>query len=368
MDSTQGLKYVIIFFAGWWFLNEHFKGKVLLEKIVATILIIVGLVVLGIGNYANSIPVDMDRDITWAVTFSSEYSKRLGLDWKKNYEAILNELKPEKIRVVAYWDDIEKERGKFDFSELDWEIKKAGEAGSEVLLVIGMKVPRWPECHIPEWASGFGINEREDALREYMKVLVGRYKDNPNLFMWQIENEPFLIFGLCPERKEGYVMDEINLVKSIDSSRPILMTDGGEFGKWYKAVQLGDVFGTTMYRKVHSLSLDEKYGIGVFEYPLKPSFFKLKEKIVRLVTGEKDKPFIVIELQAEAWGPVEIPLLSYEEQMEIFPPEYFTETMEYAKATGFDEYYLWGVEWWYWLGEKQNDYTLWDKAKNLLNP
>ena len=365
VESTQGLKYVIIFFIGWFFLNEHFRGKVLFKKMMATILIIVGLVILGLNSYANNIPIDENRDITWAVTFSSEYSKRLGLDWKKNYEAIL---KPSKIRIVAYWDDIETRKGKFDFSELDWEIEKAGEAGSKILLVIGMKVPRWPECHIPEWASEFGVSEKEEALREYMKVLVERYKDNSDIFMWQIENEPFLIFGLCPEREEGYVEEEINLVKSIDSSRPILMTDGGEFGRWYKAVHLGDVFGTTMYRKVHSPFLDSKFGIGVFEYPISPSFFKLKEKMVRLITGEKDKPFIVIELQAEAWGPVEIPLLSHEEQMEIFPPEYFTETINYAKKTGFDEYYLWGVEWWYWLREKQDDNTLWDEAKKLLNP
>lgn len=367
VESTQGLKYVIIFFAGWFFLSEHFKGKVLFGKIVATFLIIVGLSILGLSSYANSIPINMDRDITWAVTFSSEYSKRLGLDWKKNYEAILDELKPQKIRIVAYWDDIETEKGKFDFSELDWEIGKAGEYGSKVLLVVGMKVPRWPECHIPEWASEFEVDKKQVALQEYMKVLVERYKDNSDIFMWQVENEPFLVFGLCPERGENFVEDEINLVKSIDPSRPILMTDGGEFGRWDKAVRLGDVFGTTMYRKVHSLHLDEKYGIGVFEYPFTPSFFKLKEKVVRAITGEWDKPFIVIELQAEAWGPVEIPLLTHEEQMEIFPSEYFNETMEYAKETGFEEYYLWGAEWWYWLRENQNDSTLWNKAKNLIN-
>ena len=40
--------------------------------------------------------------------------------------------------------------------------------------------------------------EKEEALLNWLKVVVLRYKDYPNIKMWQVENEPFLtVFGEC---------------------------------------------------------------------------------------------------------------------------------------------------------------------------
>src|SRR3989338_9100864 len=227
-----------------------------------------------------------------------------------------------------------------------------------------MKVPRWPECFIPSWVDPLAPEEREDALREYMRMVVERYKKNPEIKIWQVENEPYLAFGECPDRPDGFLEKEIALVKSIDPSRPVLVTDGGEFGDWYRAVMAGDVFGTTMYRKVYPRFLGPIF--GVIDYPIAPSFFPFKEKLVRFLTGERDKLFLAVELQGEAWGEAELHLLPLEEQFAIFPPEYFQETIEYARETGFDEYYLWGAEWWYWLKEKQNKPEMWDIAKETI--
>jgi len=57
------------------------------------------------------------------------------------------------LRLVAYWQKIEPEQGKYSFEDLDWQIKEAEKRDIEVILVIGRKVSRWPECHIPEWAT-----------------------------------------------------------------------------------------------------------------------------------------------------------------------------------------------------------------------
>ena len=35
------------------------------------------------------------------------------------------------------------------------------------------------------------------------------------------------------------------------------------------------------------------------------------------------------------------------------------EHVEYAQRTGFDEFYLWGVEWWYWI-KLQGHPEVWD--------
>jgi len=124
------------------------------------------------------------------------------------------------------------------------------------------------------------------------------------------------------------------------------------------------MFGSSLYRKVWPPNAG-KY-VGEIEYPFAPSFFRLKEKIVRFLLQDYTKPFILIELQSEPWGKVEIPLLPVEEQTSLWSPEYFKETIEYAKQTGFNDYYLWGTEWWYAMKVKNNDSRYWDIARDAF--
>ncbi len=364
VEAAQGFKFIIIFLGGWLILKEGFSGRVLFYKIVATILILFGLGWLGTVGYANSIPVNVHRDITWGVTFSSKYSRALGLDWQDNFNAIVTDLRPKKMRLIAYWDEIEKERGQLDFSDLDWQLSRARDNRISVILILGLRTPRWPECHVPAWAEELAPENREQALYEYIPRVIERYRDDSEIVAWQVENEPFLKFGLCQEREADFLEKEATLVRSLDSSRPIVITDGGEFGLWYRAIKAGDIFGTTMYRRVYPPSIG-RY-VGIIDYPLSPSFFRLKQKLLRFLTAELTKPFIVIELQAEPWGAVEVPLLSYDEQIKIFNSDYFRDTINYAKAAGFDEYYLWGAEWWYFIKEKRNNLEIWEEAKNVF--
>ena len=95
-------------------------------------------------------------------------------------------------------------------------------------------------------------------------------------------------------------------------------------------------------------------------------YFRIKEKIIRFLINDYNKRFIVIELQAEPWSPKGLWEISYEEQMRLFRLDYFIGTIKYAKETGFDEYYLWGAEWWYYLKEKYNDSRYWDYGKILF--
>ncbi len=367
VDATQGFKYVVIFFGAWILLRERFSGKILFWKIAATTLVVAGVGWLGAIGYARSLPpVQSERPIAWGVTFSAKFSRELGLDWQENFEAILRDLKPKKLRLIAYWDEIEKTPGELNFADLDFELERAREADARVALVIGMKVPRWPECHIPAWARPLQTEEREAALRTYLQNLVTRYLGHPAIQLWQIENEPFLAFGKCPERGKDFIARETALVKSLDPARPTLVTDGGEFGLWYKAARSGDIFGTTMYRKAYPRFIGPLF--GVVEYPIAPGYFRWKERVIRWVNRDPEKRFIVSELQGEPWGPnVLLYELDPQEQIELFSPEYFRNTIEYAKAAGFDEYYLWGAEWWFWRGRILDDWRYWNIAKEVLN-
>lgn len=366
VDASQGFRYVVVFFGAWLLLGERFSGWVLLGKSIATVAIILGLAWLSLVEYARGLPLPPpERPITWGVTFSQKFSRELGLDWQDNFQAVLKDLGARRLRLVAYWDEIERQAGSYDFSDLDFELERARETDAKAILVIGLKVPRWPECHIPEWARPLSVEAREEALRTYLQRVVERYRSHPVVTVWQVENEPFLPFGQCPTRGSDFVRKEVRLVRSLDPERPILVTDGGEFGLWHKAARSGDVFGTTMYRKVYPRFIGPLF--GVIEYPIAPGYFRLKERVVRWLNRDPEKRFIVSELQAEPWGPgVLLYELDPEEQVRLFSPEYFRDTIEYAKAAGFDEYYLWGAEWWWFMKEKHDDSRYWDLAKTVL--
>ena len=292
----------------------------------------------------------------YGVTFSPFQAQVFGLDPRTVYAAIFDDLGIRHVRIGAYWNNIEGERGKFDFSSIDWQVEEAERRNAELVFVIGRKVPRWPECHIPVWAFKLTEKEQDEALLKYDEVVINRYKNSSAIKIWQVENEPFLPFGECPDFSTESIDRELALVRSLDS-RPVMVTDSGELSIWVRAARRSDIFGTTMYRRVFNGYL------GELEYPLPPWFFRLKRGFTEFVAGKK--PMVVIELQGEPWINKWIPYATLEEQYRSMDPEYFKETLEYASRSGFDTFYLWGVEWWYWLRE-QGHPEMWDIVEDKI--
>lgn len=363
VDAMQSIRFFIIFLGGWLFLHTRFRLRALVGEFIAFTLISLAVLLLGAGDYMERTAPDPHRSIEWGVTFSQKFSYELHPEpggWQKNYDALLDDLGVRHLRLIAYWDVIEPEEGMFDFSGLDYQMRRAEETGADVILAMGKKTPRWPECHAPEWTDGLGVEQFYAKLREFEKVVVSRYKTSPALTYWQVENEPFLSFGNCATVPKGVVDAEIAHVRSLDAIHPILTTDSGEIGTWYAAAKRGDVFGTTMYRRVYNDVL------GFFEYPIGPGFFRAKEKIVRFLIQDYQKPFIVIELGMEPWLPRALRDAPLEDQLRVFDIAFFEDSIEFAKDTGFSEYYMWGAEWWYWMNVQHNDPRFWDAARELF--
>ena len=126
---------------------------------------------------------------------------------------------------------------------------------------------------------------------------------------------------------------------------------------WLQPARRADILGTTLYRIVW----DKR--IGYFEYPLPPVFYYKRAKIVEWFT--KVEKVIIVELQAEPWGPKMIYETDIKEQARSMDLERFREIISYTRQTGFDQAYLWGAEWWYWLKEKQGRDSIWQEAKKL---
>lgn len=326
------------------------------------VVVVFGSVLLGIlliFGYFNLPGPAPRQDVKLGMTFSSRYASDLGLDWKKTYLALLEEIGVKKLRLPVYWDLVEKEKGTYDYADVDWQLEEAKSHGAEVILTVGLKVPRWPECHIPEWANE-NDQVRKQGILHFIGKTIERYKNNPTVVKWQIENEPFLSFGICPPFDVTFLEQEVALAKIADPSRPILLTDSGELSLWYGAASRGDEFGTTMYRDIYS----NKAG-GYFRYPIGPNFFRTKAWFVNMFA--KQNNLIVIELQAEPWASGWIADMSLEEQFRTMNETKLRENVDYAKRVGFPEVYLWGGEWWYWMKEKKDYPAIWETGKELFH-
>jgi len=268
---------------------------------------------------------------------------------------MLTELQPKYIRIAAMWSEIEEIQGLYDFSDIDWMMNMAAKYDAKIVLVVGQKAPRWPECHVPAWLDTLSTEEaKKEALLSYVKETVLRYKKNPALELWQVENEAFIRFefGDCANFDRDAVYEELALVRELDPERKIVMTDSGELASWRKPSKLGDIFGTTMYRIVRTP------GGRIFSYDWLPAgFYRLKAKF----WGKQYEDFFVSELQAEPWftdvTPLDTPIEKMEETMN---PDRLHAHLDYASHVGASRVYLWGVEWWYFMKEKRNDSRYWD--------
>jgi hypothetical protein len=303
---------------------------------------------------------DKPETITYGMSFNTLYARELGLDWQKTYDAILDELQVRNLRLAAHWPMIQPTADTYNFEELDYQVKRAEEVGANVVLAVGRRLPRWPECHVPDWARPLSGSERDEAQIKYMETVITRYKNSSAVTVWQVENEPFLgvfAFEHCGELSTDFLDREIELVRSLDGTRPILVTDSGNLGNWSGAYSRGDMFGTSVY--VHFWNPE----LGQFRTFLPPWFYRVKDNIMALIYGEK--PTVLIELSAEPWllePVVDVPIETQFTRMNL---QKFEDILTYAEGTRYDTQYLWGAEWWYWL-HLQGRSEMWSRGQSLF--
>jgi len=295
--------------------------------------------------------------IDLGVTFSPDQARYFGLDPKKVLTESLDDLKIKNYRLSAYWNVIEKKKGKYNFNELDWQLDEVAKRDGNVILAIGRRLPRWPECHDPAWVKDMKTKDTQDKILSLLQAVVTRYKNHKEIKAWQVENEAFLsIFGECPLADTEFFKKEVALVRSLDS-RPIVITESGELSAWTPAARLGDMVGVSIYRTTWN-----KY-FGIFYYPLTPAYYKFHMKTIEPFV----KKVFVSELQAEPWEKDGNPLpqMPIAEQKSMMNEKKLSESINFSKKAGFDEVYLWGVEWWAWLKER-GDLGMWDTVKNIV--
>jgi hypothetical protein len=324
--------------------------------------LIVFIVLLVLGAFAVYLLArkDVPKEIHYGMSFNMSYAKELGLDPHEVFNAIVDDLGVRRFRLSAHWDIVEPEDGIYDFKELDYELSRVDQVHGTAILAVGRRLPRWPECHVPDWAAKLSWEEQKGKILAYITTVVKRYRNNPAILYWQVENEPFLtVFAHdhCGNLDEDFLKKEIQLVHSLDPTRPVLVTDSGNLGTWAGAYKLGDVFGTSMYIYLWNPQL------GEFKTVIPPWFYRAKEGLMSFLYGPKKT--LLIELSAEPWllEPVtDAPLSLQYSRMNISK---FNEILQYAKDARYQDQYLWGGEWWYWLLQ-QGHSDMWDRGKALF--
>ncbi|HTK04206.1 MAG TPA: beta-galactosidase [Candidatus Eisenbacteria bacterium] len=293
--------------------------------------------------------------VEFGATFSKPYAEELGLDWRETYLAVLDDLGVRKLRIPAYWNEIEPVDGEYHFDDLDWQIDEAAKRGATVILSVGLRAPRWPECYAPAWAGGLGQDELDRRVLTMIETVVRRYAAEPAIVAWQVENEPFYRFGDCPRKiPVPVVASEIALVHSLDG-RPVLLQDIGEFSLWLRSARMSDVLGVSMYRDVWNRYL------GYVRWPGVAGWYRLRASLAHRYVGK----VIITEMQAEPWTTTPVTEVPIDEQLRRMNPKELAANIAFARRIGFPETYVWGVEWWYWLKTKGHP-EVWEEARKIF--
>ncbi len=291
----------------------------------------------------------------WGITFSTKQADRLNLPWAEVYQATIDDLQVKKIRLPIYWDEIEIGEGEYDFAKFDIIFNEGAKREVKFLAAIGWRLPRWPECHTPQWLADSEVATQKERTLEMLKVVVERYRNRPEIIAWQVENEPLVDwFGICPPADQKFLEQEIALVKSLDD-RPILLTVSGELSMWSREAKLADQLGSSLYRVAWNKAF------GYWRWFLPSKFYQWKANRV----GKTDK-VVISELQAEPWSPTGR-LLDFpqSESEKSFALDQFRANVQLAQNIDFQASYLWGIEWWY-LQKQAGNSSYWDFAKTLF--
>lgn len=343
--------------------NELLPKRPVFRRLV---LVLAAVLIFWIGSMyliaVGYFVANRNRPTVMGATFISSYAEHLGVDPKETLHATIYDLGVKHLRLVSYWDAIEKTPGTYDFSDLDWQMNMARDANIPVSLAIGLRQPRWPECHMPAWAASQTKDVWYPELKKVMTATIERYRDRVNLESYQLENEFFLsVFGECPDFSRDRLVDEAKLVKQLDPNHKLIITRSNNAVGLPLGQPRPDEFGISVYKRVWDKNLTHRY----YEYPFPAWFYGMLAGLGKVFTG---KDMIIHELQTETWlaDGYDIKDAPVDEMYKTINPERLRDRIEYGRATGMKNIDLWGVEWWYQMKVKRGHPELWETAKQEL--
>jgi beta-galactosidase GanA len=302
-----------------------------------------------------------DKPVSLGATFIPAYAEHLGLDAEETFAAMLNDLGVRQLRLVSYWSELEPTKGQYNFERLDWQFAMAEERGAKISLALGLRQPRWPECHMPDWAKNEPASVWHPQLNNFIAAVVERYKTSPSLASYQLENEFFNRFGDCHDFDRARLEKEFALVQKLDPAHPVILSRSNNYAGFALGKPQADIVGISLYRRVWDSQLTKRYA----QYPFPSWHYAFLAGTQKILT---DRDSIIHELQTEPWPPhgQSIRDTSLAEQNKSFDAKRFETTVDFAIQTGIRHIDLWGAEYWYYRMVTLEDPSVWNEAKNVF--
>lgn len=291
----------------------------------------------------------------YGISFSLKQCRNFGLDSDECLQWLLDK-GWRRFRLMSYWDEHEKSPGTYDFAALDEQIKRITEKSGIITLCLGVKQPRWPEYHWPSWTKSLSDEKKTEALMRFIETAVARYKNEPAILSYQLENEALLKgFGRDIHIDRGRLRLEYTLVCKLDPSRPVLMSTSNGWGVPLRRPRPWGV-GFSLYTIMHAK--------GAYHRTIqRPWLHQLRAWFIRTALG---KPVFIHELQCEPWGPDAIWKMSTKEQDMSMSVQQIAHNIAWAKRVNAQPVDLWGAEWWYWRWQ-QGDTAIFRAVQKALD-
>ena len=296
----------------------------------------------------------------YGVSFSIKQCRNFGVNPQDTLGWLIGQAGFRRFRLMSYWDEIETQPGRYDFSGLDWQLEMIEERGgpsAEVTLCLGARQPRWPENHWPEWAWALPRAKRTAALCKFVEAVVRHYRDHPIIVSYQLENEALLkSFGQRADVDRRRLRREFRLVKRLDPSRPVVMTTSTSWGLPLRQPR-PDVVGFSYYHTVYNNRRQAYTRAGHH-----PWLHRWRGRFSALL----GRPAFIHELQLEPWGPQNIWDMTLAEQDKSMSHGDIGRNLARARQTGLRPIDLWGGEWWYWRLVAHRDPSIWNAVRRGL--
>src|SRR2546422_8841425 len=309
------------------------------------------------------------------ISFSPSRAGYLGLDYRSAFKR-LEAMHFRVIRPSYYGDQVDKE----GYDQLDWLMSEAQRARQPIALTVGMKALGWPEFFVPTSVKDLtslsqGLDVASDsslraATLAFVESTVLRYRDNPALFAWQSETEPFTRAG--PQRlwiDAEFLRDEITTVRQLDRHhRPLIVNafshfnlvfdqasarQGFDLRQWLgfdadsaerdslAVLNRGDVLGLDVYTAIGYQFLGQDH--------LSRADGDWPDRLARVreLAKRQGKQAWITEAQAEPWEAAADTYI----KAKSTNPAAIRSVFENLKDAGYGTVLFWGSEYWLWRAD-----------------
>ncbi len=174
-------------------------------------------------------------------TFLPYAALALCVDPSTALTTLLQDIKPDVVRLPVYWSDVAPSSTVINFAKPDQLVADvtsydahASARRTTIVLVVGMRNVSTPELYAPQWAldqvggkyaAALGALPGFDA---YLDATVTHYSGNPLLQRWQVENEPLDDSVPASEGDTSLSVAEMTAeiaeVRSMDGAHPVMAT------------------------------------------------------------------------------------------------------------------------------------------------